>query len=214
MLLPYHFRCSKNCKKKKKSIVRALAVFASRAARITSRLRVVQRKLHIPACLGEPTTSRERRGLRRTCVYFRISCIWQSSQTASPLALHAQREPRGPNRSETVSGWARCFGDRRAAILRRSSGEISAALHDHSTQKVSFAKRQSQCGPRSERWSSSTSHARSINALSLAEHENRRLNTTRADPDSVSSGHREKTTEDSSSASSHHGVVNGVSVLS
>lgn len=90
-----------------------------------------------------------------------------------PYNLSASSMPR-KRRFEPLSVEAWCFGDRRAAIVQDIGREITAALDDHSRQKVSFAKRQSQCGPRSESWSWSTGPAVTaqtlvINTLSFAE---------------------------------------------
>lgn len=116
------------------------SVSASCAERITSRLRVVlssQGKTTYPSMPRWPDHIPGERGSAIEPVFTSGFPVYGRAWK-QPLQLPYKLSASPVPRSETVSGEARCFGERRAALHRHSSREISAALHEHSRQKVSF----------------------------------------------------------------------------
>lgn len=132
----------------------------------------------------------------------------------SPAARSNPR-PSPVERDASVTGEPPYSGAAAAAV---AAGRLTLAqLHPETILLPPFARRQSQCGPRPERWSSPASHAPIINAPSLAKHENRRLNATESRARLLATGINRRRTAAAPALRgfaplSHHGVVNGVSV--
>ncbi len=159
--MPLYVICSKNCKQKKR-VFSALAANCWRETTYPSMPRWTDR---IPG---------ERGSASNLCLLPDFLYMAELANSHSTCPTSSARAPwPDPIRDRLRWSAMRRWPESRQ-LRRSSSGEISAALDDHSTQKhPSATLRQTSKSMRcwSERWSSSTSHAPSINALSLAKHE-------------------------------------------